>query len=419
MRSIVLLPLLIAFTCAQAPKEDRGAAHEPYGAIVTEPIDWKQSAGVFIGIETFPVAGAPPDVRFAADDATDLAWAFAHELPSLLAPDRTLLLLSGNPHKRISREHLLVLQHEGSVIAGGMDADAIYAHVREVAAKVGTDGVLILAIATHGYTSAGAHVLLTPDATIAQPKGVVLSRLLGAIPPKHGRRVLLFVDACRKPFGPAPARMFEELEFPGDYAIFAASAPGGYAHAHEAVQNGYFSRAVADGLAGRAKPDVEGYITPGMLDVYVSTQVRASSNGRQRPEARFGGLANLPLFRARDAGVAGTIVAPAADSRVKPQGMVAIRATLPGLHATVLVCSATTGRCWKQNAMPVAAAPTEVTRIGVQFGETDVFRVHVALTADESFLRGETRFSSVPHGRRAGRVVYWLKPITVERKEES
>jgi len=115
MRCVLLLSLLFSFlTChGLAPDPKRGVKID---MTVTESIDWTQSAGIFIGIESFIAeAGAPQDVRYAADDATDLAWLFAKELPSLLPPDRTLLLLSGRPHKRGSQEHLLVLQREGPV----------------------------------------------------------------------------------------------------------------------------------------------------------------------------------------------------------------------------------------------------------------------------------------------------------------
>jgi hypothetical protein len=386
---------------------------------VTESIDWTQSAGVFIGIETFvSEAGAPPDVRYAADDATDLAWLFAKELPSLLPSDRIDLRLSGRPHKRTSLEHLLILQREGSVTGTGISPDSIYAHIRESAMKVGPDGVLILSIATHGYTIDGAHVLLTPDATTSDPKGVVLSRMLDAIPPGHGRRVLLFADACRKPYAPAPARQFEDLRFPGDYAIFAASEPGGYARANDAVQNGNFTSAVLAGLAGGAAPDSDGYITPSTLGTFVSRHVRESSGGDQRPEARFGGLENLPLFRARPVGRVATILAPRPDAAVSPSDMVDVGVYVPGLYVTVFVCSATTSRCWKQNPRPIAAAANETTRAGVQYGDTDIFRVHVALTADDAFLRGETVFGSIPISRRANRIVYWLDSVTVKREEK-
>jgi hypothetical protein len=417
MRCAVLFSVLLSFlSCHElAPNAQRGVKID---TTVTEPIDWTQSAAVFIGIETFVAEGAPPDVRYAADDATDLAWLFAKELPSLLPSDRIDLLLSGRPHKRVSLEHLLVLQREGSVVGTGIGADAIYAHIRESATNVGPDGVFILTIATHGYTTDGGHVLLTPDATTSNLKSVVLNRMLDAIPPGHGRRVLLFVDACRKPYAPAPARQFEDLQFPGDYAIFAASEPGGYARANDAIQNGNFTSAVLAGLAGGAAPDIDGYITPSTLGTFVSGHVRSSSGGEQRPEARFGGLENLPLFRARPVGRVASILAPLPDAAVKPSDMVDVGVNVPGLYVTVFVCSATTSRCWKQNAQPIAAAANETTHVGVQYGDTDVFRLHVALTADDGFLRGETAFRSIPISRRANRIVYWLNSVTVNREEK-
>ena len=159
----LLLALLLAATDCT---DQRGVT--PTGSEVKDehialgPIDWDQSAGVFIGVETFHSDDPPLAVRYAADDATDLAYLFANEL-RLLPPSHTVLMLSGQPNKERSRQRLRELQRDTHVILDDVDAKRIGDAIAEQAPHVGANGVLVLSIATHGYTKEGQHVLLTAD----------------------------------------------------------------------------------------------------------------------------------------------------------------------------------------------------------------------------------------------------------------
>jgi len=394
----------------RAPAERRQALL-PVRTTVREAIDWSQSVAIVIGVETFVSAAVPPDVQYAADDATDFSWTLAKELPSLLPADRLLLLLSGRPDKRASQAHLLMLQHEGSVIVEEFDAERVYALISEYGEKVGQDGVLILFIATHGMTDRGAHILLMPQSDAKSPTGVELNGMLQAIPSGHGHRVLLFIDACRAPY-PTPSRLFEDLRFPGEYAIFSASGPGGFARPDEELRNGYFTRAVLDGLRCRAAA-ANGFITPAALGAFASRRVPEASHGLQNPESRFGGLADLPLFGCIPPDKIARIVHPLPDSRVAPSDSIDVEVFVPSLYVTALVCAASTGECWKQNPEPVPATAGAITRIHAGYGDEDAFRIYAALSADGTFLRGEEHFPAVPLEHRAENIVYWLGPNDV------
>src|SRR5687767_11452605 len=56
----------------------------------------QESAGVFIGVEKFSHDFSLADVRYAVNDAVDLAYALAIER-GLLPANRVLLLLAGDP----------------------------------------------------------------------------------------------------------------------------------------------------------------------------------------------------------------------------------------------------------------------------------------------------------------------------------
>lgn len=57
----------------------------------------EESSGLFVGISSFEDERFAP-VRFAVDDAIDLAWVFVLEL-GLLDARRCVLALSGEPQK--------------------------------------------------------------------------------------------------------------------------------------------------------------------------------------------------------------------------------------------------------------------------------------------------------------------------------
>jgi len=64
----------------------------------------EESSGLFVGISTFEDEPFAP-VRFAVDDAVDLAWVFSLEL-GLLDAGRCVLALAGEPQKEISQQRL-------------------------------------------------------------------------------------------------------------------------------------------------------------------------------------------------------------------------------------------------------------------------------------------------------------------------
>jgi len=396
---------------------------------ITEVIDWEQSAAICIGIERFRGVPAPANVSYAADDATDLAYLFAKELPVLIPPRQILVILAGRPHKRASTTHLRELQEQAKVVIDGEDdllaAGRVEELIREQAKKIGPHGVLVLSIATHGFTTAGEHVLLMPDASTTDGRGLALNTIMQSI--AGVQRLLLFVDACRVPFDPAvpagrtamPKGLFENLEFRGDYAIFAASEPGGYAQSLAHLENGVFTWAVIDALRGRTPRGTDEYVTPSALQTHLDRQVRALTAQSQRPEGRFSGLAELPLFPAGDLTPVARIESPRAGDKVKPDDEVHVRLLAPDLYTTVVVCPVTPNGCYAHRGSAIGSRTGETVTVSVPFGDEGTFRVFVAVTSDPKFLRGEKHFTEFPIDRRAERIVRWLGPVEVSVKEES
>lgn len=91
----------------------------------------EESSGLFVGISEFEDDRFAP-VRFAVDDAVDLAWVFSLQL-GLVDPKRCVLALAGEPQKVVSRTRL-----ESLLSAGAKRARPGLAKVYQLATELWT-----------------------------------------------------------------------------------------------------------------------------------------------------------------------------------------------------------------------------------------------------------------------------------------
>jgi len=442
-----ILPLLIALSCGDesqtaAPQSTNPRGLEPDDATSalgppSRPVDWSRSAGVFIGVQKFH-DDSDLEVPFAADDAVDLAWLFTHET-NLLPPERTALLLAGRPSKDDSRRNLAAMRHAVQLVEDGgsalahencLDAKTIADVVRQQARSVGPDGILVVSFATHGLSHAGEHRLLTADASSRTPYGVVLASIIETIETECPGRLLLLIDACRNaPSGDTllvpspmwqsriPMTFLEDVNQRLSYAVLVSATPGTTALADDG--NGYFTRAILDGLRCNASHQPDGYVTLSNLATYVSERVTDLSDHHQQTESRIGGLGPLQLVRCvpppppppPDPDDAGEIIAPKSGDEVDTRGIVRVHVYKPEQFLTILVC-APNNVCYNQNpeAEPLLTHVGEPIELTVQYGAAGRFTVKAALTADRYFLRGVREVAAIPD---ANRLVYWCKPVEV------
>src|SRR5215212_9189276 len=103
--------------------------------------DRRQSAALFVGVREFPNDRPIGEVKYAADDAINLAWVFAlDKRVSLVDPHNVVLAISGKPVKGKSTEQLNELIHAGAVVK---KTDDIVTLIEQQVALVGTGGVFI------------------------------------------------------------------------------------------------------------------------------------------------------------------------------------------------------------------------------------------------------------------------------------
>lgn len=312
----------------------RVLAQPPHSA--STRFDSRQSAALFVGVRRF-TSDSVEEVPFAVDDAVDLAHVFTFERRvHLVPPRRVMLVLSGRPTKKESMDRLRVLRDAGADVRYRADAANILASLREQAAIAGRDGMLIVAIATHGFLRDGNGYILGATSVVRDPATLLsTAEVFETIAASAAQRSLVFVDACRERMvrgrrtvlankASAAPRLERRLGRTHGQAVFYAASAGESAYDDFAARNGVFTKAVIDGVkCGAAKPG--GMVTADTLASYVERHVgmwvrenRDPGAGSATQSSIDGEARNMPLAQCWGA----SIECPA---RVAPSGT-AVRA---------------------------------------------------------------------------------------------
>ena len=268
----------------------RGVQLLPQEVWVAEDFDPLDSLGIFVGVSRFDYL---PEIPFAVDDAIDLAHLFSIEL-GLVTTERVHLLLSGTPRKESTHRRLERLQVGGARVTPASRAEPQDVFPAE-GQQAGTRGLLVITIATHGFSIDGNHHLMAPDDHLRAAddqegkvgrttEGTLTSRvLLSPMSQTSSRRRLVFLDACqavptRAGFDPRaalPERLAEAIRNIHGDVVISAARPGGYAFDDE-YGNGVFSGAIIDGLQRcAATTDPRNFVTIDTLSDYVDEAVTA------------------------------------------------------------------------------------------------------------------------------------------------
>lgn len=241
--------------------------------------DPAQSAAFFLGVRHFTNEDTL-DVDYAADDAVDLAYAFALGRVALVRPSRVVIALSGRPQKDESKKHLEELVRAGARVEKASPSDILMLLQRQ-AALAGREGMFILSIATHGFTRDGVPYILGSTSLFRYPETALpLPKLFEIVATSEAPRSLLLIDACRERItddaraGASPdtaAPVIDRMKRIHGQVVLYAAAAGGYAY--DGDGNGVFTKAVLDGLHCQATP-VRGTVTVKTLQQFVERTVR-------------------------------------------------------------------------------------------------------------------------------------------------
>ncbi len=240
------------------------------------------------------------ELRFAAKDAGDLATYFrdrgAGEFDRIVVADPVT-------DAGATREGILKL--------------------REFFARADVDDTAVLFFAGHGLLDAKLDFYFAPhDMAFASPalRGISMDAMELLLSSSHSRRRLLLVDACHsgevdkagsvanrepgaapgsrrgvaveKPVGETNAfelerSMFLDLRANTGTEIIAASRGSESAYEGDNLSNGFFTRAILDGLSGgAADKNGDGHVSVSELADFVTAKVQDLSHGLQTPTRR-------------------------------------------------------------------------------------------------------------------------------------
>jgi hypothetical protein len=257
----------------------------PNNPAETSGFDRSQSAALFVGVRQFTHDENLTEVRYAVDDAVDLAFVFALDRNvHLVDAGRVILALSGDPQKPESRQKLAALRAAGATIRGAGESDILLSLERQ-ARSAGKKGFLIVGIATHGFSAEGVHYLLAANSLFEHREtSISTNKLLDIADRSDAQRSIFFIDACRSrmtsgersegerdPRSAAP--LAQDLGQTRGEVVFYAAAAGQYAYDDDERKNGVFTAAVIDGLRCAATANARGLVTVEALSDYVDSQV--------------------------------------------------------------------------------------------------------------------------------------------------
>jgi uncharacterized caspase-like protein len=181
------------------------------------------------------------------------------------------------------------------VVDGQATRQALLQNLEWLATEATSDDVVIVFLAGHGaHDDEGRYHFITHDGDIARLAQTAVSEgeLRGSLAAIRGR-IVLFADTCHAgsvttthaaALSRDHARLADELRAPENGVIVLASS----ARSEESLEvrslgNGVFTKAVVDGLRGRADLLRRGEITVKGLDYYVASQVAAMTKAAQNP----------------------------------------------------------------------------------------------------------------------------------------
>ena len=438
MPTIHKLSLALALMCLVAGCDPPGGteAHgEPDSPVPLSPESKaalpRQSAGVFIGVETFRYLDREKDVLYAVNDAIDLAYALSIE-HRLLPVNRVRLLLSGEPSGG-SVKRLAELMN-ADALTGPATKAAITTALEEQARLVESEGVLYVFLATHGYFD-GNQYFLTQDSSLdAQDTALGEEEIFAITQIRSGGQTLLIQDTCRMAFTPAEPRRAAGPADPDSrsatplgaekalarrqgYAVLLATGPGKPAWPDPERRNGFFTGAILDRLRCEEVSSKPTVISVAELSSLVQMTVKTRSRGRQGAQLLTAeGFKDFSLVRC---GPIAEIIEPReGDSLCVGAGVARVRVYQSGFYATAVLYAERAGTYFHQQPdFTTSAEPGGDLPLPVEYGAADAFRVYVGLTSDRSFQIGKEQLSQLFPEDQQGRPVYWLGPVSVTAKE--
>lgn len=212
------------------------------------------------------------NLKFAAKDATDFAAAMASQ--------------KGRLYREVSAKVLTDGQATRANVVDGLQWLKRSATQHDVA---------MIFMSSHGDNSSGQYYFIPSDFDKArlESTSVLFTYIKDAVASIPGK-VVVFMDTCHagdvlgnrgtKAIPPSIDGIVNELVSAENGAVVFTSSTGRQQSLEDPKwNNGAFTRALVDGLTGKADLTGKGRITINMLDVYISERVKELTQGKQTP----------------------------------------------------------------------------------------------------------------------------------------
>jgi len=227
-------------------------------------------------------------LKFPAKDARDVTEVFRRQKNRLYADVHVTLLTD----EQATRERIM-------------------AALREIRDHSDPRSVTLVFLSGHGLTNSSnnSYCFLPFDARLDPEANLVDGQQIRETLNGADGKVILFLDTCHagNVMGAGQLRGLEDLihltrlinelsSAENGVTVFSSSTGRQLSLESAEWENGAFTRALKEGLAGKADPAGQGKVTVDMLDAYLRTRVRELTQGLQTPvSGKPSGGANFPL----------------------------------------------------------------------------------------------------------------------------
>jgi len=226
-----------------------------------------------------------PDFRLslAAKDAKDFAAAFAGQKEKLYSDIEARVLTDGAATR-----------------------DAVVDGLEWLQKQVTGRDVGMLFLAGHGLNASDGIYYFAPynfDLNAIKRTGVAFTEIKNTLSSLAGK-ALFFVDTChsgnvlggRRAIPDLNAVINELSSAENGVVVFLSATGREYAFENPAWGNGAFTKALVEGIMGKADFSHRGRVTHRSLDLYVSERVKQLTEGRQHPVTQApGGVPDFPI----------------------------------------------------------------------------------------------------------------------------
>ena len=224
------------------------------------------------GVSAYPLLSDDLQLKFPAKDATDFVDTIKAQSTGLADQVVTRVLTD----ERASRRDIL---------------EAL-AWIRD---SVGPSDIGVVFLAGHGFMMQNRYYFAGSDLDLASEANGMRTAVPGSaiqetLANLRGRGAF-FLDTCHSGFALSELKIKTDLtgalnDMGDERAVVILTGSAGRQTAAEADEwnNGAFTKAIVEGLKGKADYAGSGFITPPLLHTYVSGRVRAMTAGRQTPK---------------------------------------------------------------------------------------------------------------------------------------